>query len=122
MKKRIVICGAAWIAAAFFFGGTLLRFAGGVPTAEAAGLAPLCVALAEAAPDTNAAAGAAQCVNVNTDGTQRLIDLPGIGPVLADRIVAYRRAHGAYRTPEDLDAVRGIGPAKLAKIRDGICF
>ena len=42
--------------------------------------------------------------------------LPGIGPVLASRIVAQREQHGAFRSPEDLLAVPGIGPALYARL------
>jgi competence protein ComEA len=51
------------------------------------------------------------------DATQ-LQDLPGVGPVLAERIVAYREDNGPFQTVEDLLEVPGIGEAKLAAIRD----
>jgi competence protein ComEA len=44
--------------------------------------------------------------------------LPGIGPSLAKEIIAYRESHGAFATVEDLLLVPGIGPAKLASLRD----
>jgi competence ComEA-like helix-hairpin-helix protein len=43
--------------------------------------------------------------------------LPGIGPVLAGRIVAWRERHGGFRSPEDLVAVKGLGPRKLERLR-----
>jgi competence protein ComEA len=43
--------------------------------------------------------------------------LPGIGPVLARRIVEHRRAHGPFRSVEELAAVRGIGPRLLDRLR-----
>ena len=43
--------------------------------------------------------------------------LPGIGPVLAQRIVADRHENGAFGTVEGLLRVRGIGPGKLSEIR-----
>jgi competence ComEA-like helix-hairpin-helix protein len=43
--------------------------------------------------------------------------LPGIGPVLAGRIVAWREQHGGFRSPEDLLAVKGLGPRKLERLR-----
>jgi len=42
--------------------------------------------------------------------------LPGIGPVLAKRIIAYRTAHGPFKKIGDLEKVSGIGPKKLEKI------
>ncbi|MGC4115366.1 MAG: ComEA family DNA-binding protein [Myxococcales bacterium] len=43
--------------------------------------------------------------------------LPGIGAKLAERIVEARRAQGGFRSIDDLASVKGIGPAKLAKLR-----
>ena len=42
--------------------------------------------------------------------------LPGVGPALADRIVAYRQANGRFRSLDDLGQVQGIGDAMLARI------
>lgn len=57
-------------------------------------------------------------VDVNTAGAGELQALPGIGPVLADRIVAWRTEHGAFADVDALREVPGIGPAVLAQIRD----
>jgi competence protein ComEA len=48
--------------------------------------------------------------DLNAAGEAELDRLPGIGPVLAARIVAHRRTHGPFRRPDDLLAVPGIGP------------
>lgn len=56
-------------------------------------------------------------VNLNGAGVERLADLPGIGPKLAERIVADRRSRGPFRRVEDLDRVKGIGPALLGRLR-----
>jgi competence protein ComEA len=53
-------------------------------------------------------------LDVNTANQMELIHLPGIGPKLADRIVADREANGPFRSLDDLERVRGIGP-KLAR-------
>jgi competence protein ComEA len=57
-------------------------------------------------------------INVNLASAEELDDLPGIGPSLAARIVAYREAHGPFRTVDDLLAVSGIGPKTLDRFRD----
>lgn len=63
-----------------------------------------------------------ETVSVNTASADELIALPGIGAALAQRIVAEREANGAFRFPEDLLAVSGIGTKKLEVIRTLIDF
>lgn len=55
-------------------------------------------------------------ININTASAEELESLPGIGPVLAKRIVDYRSANGPFSTVDGLVRVSGIGEAKLAKI------
>lgn len=57
-------------------------------------------------------------VNINTANAEELDSLPGIGPELAQRIIAYRQAHGPFARIEDLDNVSGIGPSTLERLRD----
>lgn len=59
-----------------------------------------------------------ELVNINTASQVQLETLPGIGPVLAADIIAYREANGPFQNPEDILKVPGIGPAKLEGIRD----
>lgn len=61
-------------------------------------------------------------VNVNTAGREELTALPGIGETIADRIVAYRQANGAFRSLEDLDNVKGIGSTTLEKLKGKVSF
>jgi competence protein ComEA len=49
---------------------------------------------------------------------EQLDELPGIGPVTAQKIVDWRTAHGPFASVEDLDDVPGIGPAKVEQLRD----
>ena len=56
-------------------------------------------------------------VAINTAPPAELQKLPGIGPVLAERIVAYRNQSGTIATVEQLLEVKGIGPAKLDRLR-----
>jgi competence protein ComEA len=49
---------------------------------------------------------------------EQLDELPGIGPVTAQKIVDWRSTHGPFRSVDDLDAVPGIGPARLEQLRE----
>jgi competence protein ComEA len=51
--------------------------------------------------------------NLNTAGVEELGALPKVGPVLAQRIVDWRKEHGPFKTVEELDAVDGVGPKML---------
>lgn len=57
-------------------------------------------------------------VNINTAGKEALMLLPGIGEILAQRILDYRAAHGAFSSVEDLNNVEGIGEKTLEGLRD----
>ena len=59
-------------------------------------------------------------VRLNLAGAPELEALPGVGPVLAERIVAYREEHGPFAVVEDLLDVPGIGEAKLAALREAV--
>jgi competence protein ComEA len=56
-------------------------------------------------------------VNINTATPQLLETLPGLGTVIAERIVAYRKQHGPFRRAEHLMMVRGISDRKFRTIR-----
>jgi competence protein ComEA len=57
-------------------------------------------------------------VRINLATAVELETLPGVGPVLAGRIIEFREEHGPFGTVEDLLDVPGIGEAKLASLRD----
>jgi competence protein ComEA len=57
-------------------------------------------------------------LSINRASATELEALPGVGPVLAERIVAFRESNGRFEAVEDLLEVPGIGEAKLEAIRD----
>lgn len=66
------------------------------------------------------AAAADGLIRVNSASLSDLERLPGVGPVLAQHIVAYRDDNGPFDVVEDLLAVPGIGEVKLAGMRDSV--
>jgi competence protein ComEA len=66
----------------------------------------------------SAGSGGGGLLDLNTAGVAELDALPGIGPVLAQRIVEYRSRQGPFRSVEELDDVPGIGPAIAAELAD----
>jgi competence protein ComEA len=65
------------------------------------------------------ASGAASSgpVSLSSATAEQLDTLPGVGPVTAEKIVAYRQAHGSFRSVDELDAIAGIGPSRIADLR-----
>lgn len=88
-----------------------------VPTTSqaAAGMIPQSPGQASAHDPGQAAAGR---VNINSADAQQLDTLPGIGPVIAARIVAWRQEHGPFGSLSALQAVPGIGAKLLAGLKD----
>jgi len=56
-------------------------------------------------------------INLNTATAEQLEAIPGIGPVLAQRIIEYRQVHGKFQSVDELLEVRGIGPKRLEDMR-----
>jgi competence protein ComEA len=66
----------------------------------------------------NTAGGPAGPVDLNTATLAELDTLPGVGPVLAQRILDWRTEHGQFATVDQLSDVPGIGDARLAQLRN----
>lgn len=66
---------------------------------------------------------AASPVNINTADASALVEgLQGIGRAKAEAIVAWRQAHGPFKSLDELEQVKGIGPSILQRNRDAITF
>jgi len=59
-------------------------------------------------------------INVNTASRDQLQNLPGVGPVTADKIIRHREQMGPFVDVEDLLQVDGIGPARLDEMRSRV--
>jgi competence protein ComEA len=76
------------------------------------------VRVTAAAGGTGAAASAPVKVSLASATIDQLDELPGIGPVTAQKIVDWRQTHGPLGSVDDLDAIPGIGPARVEQLRD----
>ena len=56
-------------------------------------------------------------ININTATAADLQQVPGIGPSTAQKIIDTRKSYGAFKSVDDLLAIKGIGPNKLEKMR-----
>ncbi|RKX95789.1 MAG: hypothetical protein DRP84_03065 [Spirochaetes bacterium] len=56
-------------------------------------------------------------IDINNASLQKLIELPGIGPIIARRIIKYREDHGGFQSIEDLMKIRGIGSKKIKTLK-----
>jgi competence protein ComEA len=78
--------------------------------------APAGVAASAAGEPAPGAGGSTPMVNLNSATQTELEELPGVGPVTAQSILAFRSEHGAFTAVDELLEVSGIGDATLAKI------
>lgn len=61
-------------------------------------------------------------IDINTADVKELQFLPGIGPVLAQRIVAYRQQHGTFLNAESLRPIKRIGPKTIQRLQYYLIF
>jgi competence protein ComEA len=74
-------------------------------------------AAAAATASGGAGAPAGGPVHLSTATAEELDTLPGVGPVTAQKIIAYRQQHGGFSSVDELDAVPGIGPARMEQLK-----
>lgn len=122
MKNKVSVLLA--VVTALFVGFTLGLFVG---RNSGSGTVTLAVSPQMQTAPTAAATAAAETVptetvrfpvNINTADADTLTALPGIGRVLAERILAYRRQNGPFRAIEEIMKVEGIGEKKAEAILD----
>lgn len=75
-------------------------------------------ASASNSPNGGSDSSAGPIINLNTATKDQLQQLTGIGDKKADLIIAYRQAHGSFRTVDDLKKVQGFGDKTVAKLKD----
>lgn len=99
--------------------GMMWSILGREPRRHAAAITPTLadVTTAPTPAPAPAAPGALVRININTATAAELELLPGIGPALAARIVEDREKKGPFKSVDDLDRVRGIGPETIRKLR-----
>lgn len=61
------------------------------------------------------------CLNLNIATAEELINLPGVGEVIAKRIIDYREGHGRLRRPEEIIIIEGFSERKYRAIADLVC-
>lgn len=116
MKKPHLLLLITCIFAGFLSGFFIGRNLGRVPVQIRA--LPAATAGTEVTASAGTEAAQPEIVNINTATAAELQSLPGIGPVLAQRIIDYREANGPFRSVGELGMVSGIGEKKLEDIWD----
>jgi competence protein ComEA len=77
---------------------------------------------ATSSPDTGGEPGvgtaAGGVISLSSATVEELDELPGVGPITAQKIVDYRDEHGPFASVDDLDAVPGVGPTRIEQLRE----
>ncbi|MBD3245395.1 MAG: hypothetical protein GF333_00085 [Candidatus Omnitrophica bacterium] len=73
-------------------------------------------------PETQQVQSGPQRIPINRATSEQLQSIPGIGPVLAARIISDRRLHGGYSCVRDLQRVKGIGVSKARRMEPFLSF
>ena len=61
------------------------------------------------------------CINLNLATVEQLMQLPGIGEVMSQRIIEYRKRHGPFRRPEEIIILEGFSERKYRAVADLVC-
>src|SRR6185436_20358953 len=61
------------------------------------------------------------CLNLNTATAEELTRLPGVGEVIAKRIIAYRERNGRFHRPEEIIIIEGFSEKKYRAITGSVC-
>jgi competence protein ComEA len=63
----------------------------------------------------------ANCINLNQASAVELSALPGIGDVMAQKIIEYRKRHEGFRRPQELIIIEGFSEKKYRALADLVC-
>lgn len=107
----IITCVFAAFLGGFFAGRNVNRTPVQITTLSAA-------SSSQTVPENAAGPTEPSVIDINTASSEQLQSLPGIGTVLAQRIIDYRTEYGPFQTVGDLLNVSGIGTHKLEDILD----
>ncbi|MEA2384138.1 MAG: competence protein ComEA [Solirubrobacteraceae bacterium] len=91
-----------------------------VPSRAVGGTGAAATAAPAGAPVAAAGTAPGPPISLNTATAEQLDTLDGVGPATAQKIIAWRTQHGGFRSVADLGQVPGIGPKKLAALKDRV--
>ncbi len=116
-NEQIILAG---IVSAFVIGAGVLAWQDKTLDAQLAGFESKAYAVAPIAKKpTPRGVRQADALSLNKATPEELETLPGVGPKLAQEIIAYRNVH-PFRSVNDLDKVPGIGPKKFEKLKERV--
>ncbi len=110
------------VAASLFSIGAVLILSPTRDTSSVPGPAPIVVSDAIVIASTFSSSSLPDTINVNTAPLEMLVSLPGIGEVLGNRIIAYRKANGSFGSIDELKKISGIGNSVVNNIQDLVTF
>lgn len=107
---------ALWIAVGVLIGASLSGILFSYFRQTSVGVVTVAAAPSSASPGPSASP-IARRIDLNIATQTELEMLPGVGPTMALRIIEYRTTRGAFKSVEELDRVKGVGPRMIEQLR-----